>query len=845
MLKNIYEFIQKISDIENDILVKYFNNNKNKEYNFYLKNYNETKYIFNTPFLDIKKNINLKYLLNNNINLNCFKYKPISFKYYEFYELYYTDLLQFSKKDILIGEITVIPSFFEILKNNIIDIYVTKDNYTNLDEINWKKLINLYKKISQSNFYYEKSIKKIKYDLLILNLIPYIENNENSQKNVSKYLLKDYIINDIELYIKNEISYLKYLKKGGTCYFYFYTIINDNLLKLYLKVASKFENIDFFIPSVRSHYKKYDGLWLKCYNYGFKNKSSIKKLKDNFYNFYESYYEKKYIWFIDYKTFIYQYFNNKKNYIKIKNNITDIRINIFKNFAEKYHIEIDPKCKKFIYGEEFYLNQSFKQINYRSEPSNEFNKLFRILPSKGYGYLPYDILEKKSINCHDGQRKLLYSEIEFYTLVREKYDLNKILVVYVGSADGTHEPIIFDLFPELDFYLCDPNRFHINHDLIKNKDRVYINNDYYTDETWRNVVSFNKNNKDIVFICDIRENIDEQSIFKNMIQQQLWTIQLNSVAYMLKFRPPYLIENEIKKLNINYKLPSELKVNKKLLNNSNKSIYDFLYLKGNIYFQIYAPTMSSETRLIHIKENKKEKFEIKKYNIEIYDGNLYYFNIIDRNKKYEYKDSGLVKYHILGYDDSYESVSEYFIVEQYLGKDSNYSEIIKKLYELNNKIIYYTKKDIVLCPFYTMFKKKEEFIINYSHNKNIILKKKKAEYIIENLKNLYILVIFSLKNQYYYFGKGNILSYNNYEKQRIKIKYQFQKINKYIEEIINKELGKKDSKYIIIKDILSKSDNIFNKLLRNENKKNKINNIIRSNNKYLVMFNKLYNDIII
>ena len=56
MLKNIYEFIQKISDIENDILVKYFNNNKNKEYNFYLKNYNETKYIFNTPFLDIKKN---------------------------------------------------------------------------------------------------------------------------------------------------------------------------------------------------------------------------------------------------------------------------------------------------------------------------------------------------------------------------------------------------------------------------------------------------------------------------------------------------------------------------------------------------------------------------------------------------------------------------------------------------------------------------------------------------------------------------------------------------------------------------------------------------------------------
>ena len=258
---------------------------------------------------------------------------------------------------------------------------------------------------------------------------------------------------------------------------------------------------------------------------------------------------------------------------------------------------------------------------------------------------------------------------------------------------------------ELDFYFCDPNPFRIHHLLIKNKERVCINNNYYTDDTWHDVIAFNKKKKDIIFICDIREDVTEKDILNNMISQQLWTIQLNSVAYMLKFRLPYLIENEFNKLNINYKIPKGVKVDKKL---TKLNKYDFLYLKGEIYFQIYAPIMSSETRLIYVKDNKKKSkynFEMQKYNIELYDGNLYYFNIFDRVKKYEYKDSRLMKYHLLGYDDSYESVTEYYIINKYLGDSVQYSDIIKKLYNINDKIIYYSQKDIVLCPFYTKIKK--------------------------------------------------------------------------------------------------------------------------------------------
>ena len=827
--KLLYD-VDKVTNTHINLINSYFSKDSTKEHNFYINNYNTVKYIDIYPTY---KNIILKDILNNTTKSNIFKNNILTFAYFDLYQLYFIEMdTVFNKDNLKIAEISVLPSMFEVLeKKNKIDVYLTKDNYRNLDEPEWKDIINYYKKVINKNIYYESKINK-KYDILIINLIN-IENNEFNQSTIIKY-------------IKEEIKMLKHLEKGGSCYIYFNSIINTDLLKLYLDLCKKFEKIDFFIAKYRDEHSIYGGLWLKCYNYKCKNKTTIKELKSKIELFNTEYYDKKYKWYLEYEKYLEEYFNKNKDDLKLKNDIEEIQVNTCKSFIEEYKIEIKPEWKSFLYGD-FYIKQSFKQINYRSIPSLDYNDIFRILPEDGYGYLPYGILGK-SFNCHDGQRKLLYSEIEFYSLVREKYNLNNILVVYVGSANGIHEPVIFDLFPEFDFYLCDPNPYMIHHPLIRNKERVCINNDYYTDETWNDVVAFNKKKKDIVFICDIREDMEEQAILNNMIQQQLWTVQLNSVAYMLKFRLPYLVEENFKKLNLNYKLPDGIKVDKKLLDSSNKSIYDFLYLKGDIYFQIYAPIMSSETRLIHVKDNKKDLFEIKKYSIDAYDGNLYYFNMVDRSKKYEYKDSRLMKYHLLGYDDSYESVSEYYIINKYLEeneKDIKYSDIIRKIYEINNKIIQYSHKDIVLCQFYTRFKDKQAFIIsdyNYKYSNNINLKKSKIQDMIDTFKNLYILLLFSLVNQYYYFGKGNILTYNDYEKQRINIKEQFKKINKYIDDMINKELVKKDTKYIIIKDMLNKADNMFTKLFKNNNQNNSknISKNISITNKYLNLFNSLY-----
>ena len=54
-------------------------------------------------------------------------------------------------------------------------------------------------------------------------------------------------------------------------------------------------------------------------------------------------------------------------------------------------------------------------------------------------------------NCHWGQRKLLFSELEFLTKVSFHLNLDECVVVYVGAARGTHISILASLFPNVRF----------------------------------------------------------------------------------------------------------------------------------------------------------------------------------------------------------------------------------------------------------------------------------------------------------------------------------------------------------------------------------------------------------
>jgi len=328
-------------------------------------------------------------------------------------------------------------------------------------------------------------------------------------------------------------------------------------------------------------------------------------------------------------------------------------------------------------------------INYRNINDNKV--AFKKLIDFDFGRADYN--EDIVINCHDGQRKLMYTVIEFYTELSKHFDLNDLLVVYIGSAGGFHAPIIFDMFPQLKYYFVDPAPFFIKHKIV-NTDRLVLANDFYDDNYYKKIKEFNKENRKIVFVSDIRVDPNEKDVMRDMLNQQKWCIQLNSIAYLFKFRLPWDREHKI-----------------------------FKYLKGNIYRQIYSPRKSTETRLMGIRTHD-EPFMFVYYNVTDYDNAMFYYNYKVRRSKTEFLNSSEMKYHILGYDDSYESVTEYHLVYNYL-KDFNKTmydntkfksstleqKTIILLQDINKRLIKLTNKPLVDCK-YKMYLKRRKQIKN-------------------------------------------------------------------------------------------------------------------------------------
>lgn len=105
---------------------------------------------------------------------------------------------------------------------------------------------------------------------------------------------------------------------------------------------------------------------------------------------------------------------------------------------------------------------------YVKENSNNLHSNVSSLPEISY----HPDLNIINFNCHLGQRKLLLTEIEFYS--KFSNHLDNTLVIYAGSASSEHHPIISKLFPKLKFILIDPNFHSLGSDIISNTDYEYI-----------------------------------------------------------------------------------------------------------------------------------------------------------------------------------------------------------------------------------------------------------------------------------------------------------------------------------------------------------------------------------
>jgi hypothetical protein len=387
-----------------------------------------------------------------------------------------------------------------------------------------------------------------------------------------------------------------------------------------------------------------------------------------------------------------------------------------------------------------YQRQSFKRtsINKIPETINDLimNSIFN---EESFDYNP---------KCHWGQKKLLLSEIQFFTKVCESLNttsLKDYAVVYIGSADGYHLPILYNLFPELIWLLYDPRPYAdvvMKHPL---KDKsVFIFNQFYVDDTIEHSKKYSQGRK-ILFISDIRVDNAEVKIIKDMRDQAYWGMELDSPFMYLKFRLPYEEMEEIpvkaKQLELNDK-----RITNPDLNTDKKN--HLIYLKGDIYLQIYPPQYSAELRLYVEKNKETNKYDLAEYNYMDVETKIAYFNNFIRSHfNYNGDDIPLELINMIpSYDNSIECLMEFEIMRKYYKHFYNMTdniELIRKIYDMNFFLERLTHRKFITCAFDTnmkLLKRDKQNDINKSvklsvwkdiHKLNIELSAKNQYSIIE------------------------------------------------------------------------------------------------------------------
>jgi hypothetical protein len=231
---------------------------------------------------------------------------------------------------------------------------------------------------------------------------------------------------------------------------------------------------------------------------------------------------------------------------------------------------------------------------------------------------PYDKTKGNlSKTRHWGQRKLLLNEIEFLT----NYSFKNATVVYVGSAPGTHIPLLVDLFPALKFHLYDP-RPHAP-SLVKHE-RVKVFEERFTD-----LVAKHYRGQHVLFLSDIRTGTDnddkpefEKAVKQDMSDQLRWHQLMQPFRSNLKFRLPWYDDEKT----------------------------TFVYPDGLVYLPVWGRLTTTEARFVPLTDKLHEWNSVK------YNAQMFHFNL----QRPRYYDHGMKSCHC------YDCAAEIQILRQYL-----------------------------------------------------------------------------------------------------------------------------------------------------------------------------------
>lgn len=323
-------------------------------------------------------------------------------------------------------------------------------------------------------------------------------------------------------------------------------------------------------------------------------------------------------------------------------------------------------------------------------------EIFKSLPL----FLKDDFPTKKykedlfSENVHYGQRKLFLTVLHFLTMYTKEF--TNFVCVYVGAGGGVNNYILAGFFPNGTFHFYDDVDLGYDEKYKELFNNFTYHKKYFEDsdvEYWK---EYNKVNKNVFFISDIRStNDNNKNITLDMEMQEKWTTEIDPVKAHLKFRIPYLKQSKDK----------------------NTDTF-FPYLGGIIYFQPWAPTYSTECRLVPEKiDNNYYKV---KYSTRKHEMQMFYFNTEIREKtKYPHLFSEnnlrITNDLLLNYD----SYLELYILTYYLGMD-NFDKVLnlsnKISFLLNDKWISIERLDKIVNSF-SLKNMKYEYFLKFQQTK--------------------------------------------------------------------------------------------------------------------------------
>lgn len=251
--------------------------------------------------------------------------------------------------------------------------------------------------------------------------------------------------------------------------------------------------------------------------------------------------------------------------------------------------------------------------------------------------------QRPTTSAHIGQLKLFLSTMQF--LLKYSIRGRPNHVVYPGSAPGNNIDLLTRLFPHVYWYLYDP-RDVFYPELYQNKNVKKIVVDFFLESHIRELQEMIPETERLLLISDIRvcADVTEETVDRDMRLQEGWVKELKPDYSMLKFRLP-------RHLGKGYK-----------------------YLSGELFLQMFAPGSSTETRLVVGKQ-----FDEIEYNVELYEGLMYFFNRRARLLCY----SGDLRVDLL--DCCHDCVATYSLIEDYLEEYS--PKDLKRAGDLLRKIL--------------------------------------------------------------------------------------------------------------------------------------------------------------